>query len=329
MTRVGLIGCGFMGRMHAAVLASIPDVELVAVCSHRPEAGAAQLAEKYGVPAIYDWKEMIARQDLDVIDICLPTDLHAEVAIAAMHAGKHVFCEKPMARTVAEADAMIAASRETGRRLMIGHCIRFWSEYAELVRLMRTKELGELLSLNLTRYGEFPHWSVDGWLGEETRAGGAALDMHIHDSDFSLYLLGKPEFTQSLGTLDGRGVSQIFTTAQFGRTVVHTEGGWNLPPGTPFQMSFRAVFEKGAAIYERGLLTIYCADGTSRTPQFVPRGQAVGGGNLSDLGGYYLEWDYFLRCLQDDQPFDECTPESARDSLAYTLDEIRQVEARA
>ena len=129
--------------------------------------------------------------EVDVVDICLPTDLHADFAVRALQMGKHVVCEKPMAISLAEADRMIEAARKSGRRLMIAHCIRFWPEYVELRRLVESGELGHLLSLSLTRYSPFPSWGSDNWLADERRAGGAALDLHIHDTDFAAYLMGR------------------------------------------------------------------------------------------------------------------------------------------
>lgn len=317
-----------MGRMHSSVYSSLPDVQVVATHASRME-GAEKLAADHGATVVHDLKEILESNDVDVVDICLPTDVHAETAIAALDHGKHVFCEKPMARDSFQATAMIAAAERNNRQLMIGHCIRFWNEYAELERLKKSGELGELLSLNLIRYGEFPSWSIDGWIGDEARSGGAALDMHIHDTDFALHLLGQPDEVFSRGTIDDRGPSQIFTTMRFGKTVVHAEGGWNLPPKTPFKHAFRAIFERGAAIFDGGPLTVFQADGTNFVPVFASMSAGDIGGNLNDLGGYYHELKYFYDCLTTGRPMDRCTPTSALRSLEVTLDEIRQVKEAA
>lgn len=317
-----------MGRMHSSVYATLPDVQVVATHASRME-GAEKLAADHGATVVHDLNEILDSNDIDVVDVCLPTDVHAEVAIAALERGKHVFCEKPMARDSAQAKAMIAAAGANGRALMIGHCIRFWNEYAELAKLVRSGELGELRSLNLTRYGEFPSWSVDGWIGDEARSGGAALDMHIHDTDFALHLLGEPDEVFSRGTIDDRGPSQIFTTMRFGATVVHTEGGWNLPPNTPFKHAYRAIFERGAAIFDGGPMTVYQTDGSNYVPTFASMSAGDLGGNLSDLGGYYHEMKYFFDCLGTGEPMAKCTPQSALRSLEITLDEIAQVKGAA
>ncbi|MCE9557768.1 MAG: Gfo/Idh/MocA family oxidoreductase [Armatimonadetes bacterium] len=322
---VGLIGCGFMGRMHSSVYGTLSQANLKVCCAKHPES-ATKLAAPHGATVETDWKRVVSDDNLDAVDICLPTFLHAEVAITALENGKHVFCEKPMALTYEEAEKMAAAAKSSGKKLMIGHCIRFWNEYVTLTELVRSERFGKLLSLNLTRYGEFPSWSSEGWIGKENLAGGAALDMHIHDTDYALHLLGEPTEVKSFGTYDGRGLSQIFTTMAFGKTIVHLEGGWNLPPGTPFKMAFRAIFENGAAIMDGSPLTLYPASGQPEIPAYQAMGTATGSGNISDLSGYFHELNYFYNELGTGGNMDKVTPESALLSLKVTLQEIEQAK---
>jgi predicted dehydrogenase len=235
-------------------------------------------------------------------------------------------CEKPMALSLADADAMCAAAREAGVKMMVGHCIRFWPEYEELKRIVDSGSLGRMLSLNLTRYGAFPAYTVDKWAADVSKAGGG-MDMHIHDTDFALFLLGEPEAMHSFGSRDERGVGHFFTVMDYGDAVVHLEGGWNLPQGAPFRMEFRAVFEKGAAIYRDGELSVY-EEGSSRKFE-APKMEASGaGGNLSSLGGYYNELAYFVECVASDRTPTVVTPESSRASLRWVLEEVRQIEER-
>lgn len=327
MLKVGLVGCGFMGRMHATVYGALEGVELVAIADRRAEVSDA-FAAQWGAKGHPDLASMLQTEAIDYVDICLPTHQHAEASLAAIAAGKHVFCEKPMARSVEEADRMIAAAQAARVRLMIGHCIRFWPEYEIVHRLVAEGTLGALTSINLTRYGAFPSWSSENWLADEALSGGAALDMHIHDTDYALHVLGKPASMTSHGTVDTRGVSQIFTTMSYANVIAHLEGGWNLPASAPFKMAIRAIFERGAAIMDGGPLTIY-EDGKDPVEPEVPKMSAAGaGGNLSDLGGYYAELKYFTDCLASGAPMDRCTPESSRQSLAVALEEIEQAKSR-
>lgn len=321
MLKVAIVGAGFMGRMHSAVYGLLPNAEVAAVVDLDTEKASA-----LGAPVFATLEEALPL--VDAVDVCLPTYLHRDFTVRALQAGKHVLCEKPMALTTEDADAMIAAADESGKRLMIAHCIRFWPEYSYVRQLREEGTLGRLLSINLTRYGEFPSWSWTNWLADEAKAGGGALDMHIHDTDYALGLLGAPVETASFGTDDGRGIGQIFTTLRFpDGTVAHLEGGWNLPPGTPFKMAFRAIFEWGAAIMDGGPLTVYAQGKEPEIPEFEKMA-AAGGGNISDLGGYFHEIKYFVDRTLSGEPFEVTTPESSRRSLEVTLDEIAQVKGR-
>lgn len=149
MLKVGVVGCGFMGKMHSSVYAMLPNAEFVGVYDVSEERGKP-VAEKHGVAFFSDFEAFAA--SVDAIDICLPTYLHAEYTVKAAELKKHVLCEKPMALTTADAEKMVAACKENGVRLMIAHCIRFWPEYALLKKLTVEGQLGALVSLNLTRY---------------------------------------------------------------------------------------------------------------------------------------------------------------------------------
>ncbi len=316
-----------MGRMHAEVYGVLEGVDLVHVCDKTPTQHE-KIAARYGARTSQSIDEMLKDSELDVIDICLPTDLHADTTVKALEAGKHVVCEKPMALSVADADRMIAASTQTGKTLMIAHCIRFWPEYEVLEKIVKDGSLGQILSLNLTRYGAFPSWSTDNWLADEKRSGGGALDMHIHDTDYALYLLGQPSSQTSHGSVDPRGVSHMFTTATFGKVVAQIEGGWNLPSNAPFKMAFRAVFERGLVNMDAGPLTIF-EEGKDPVVPELPKMAVNTGGNIGDLGGYYFELKYFYEHLKSGEPLTRITPQSSRASLAATLEEIRQAKANA
>lgn len=314
-----------MGRMHANVYGLLEQSRLAAVCDSKPEK-AARFGADFGCPHYTDFDQMIANEQIDAVDVCLPTFRHREFTVRAAQAGKHVCCEKPMAMTVEEADEMIAACDSAGVRLMIAHCIRFWPEYAYLKKLVEDGSLGKLVSINLTRFGEFPSWSSDNWLADESKSGGGVMDMHIHDTDYILYLLGEPKELIARGNVDARGPSFAYTTMVYDGCVAHLEGGWNFPSKTPFKMAFRAAFERGAAIMDGGPLAIYEPGKEPFVPEF-PSMQAAGGGNISDLGGYYHELKYFVDRLQDGKPFEIVTPHTSRQSLATVLEEIRQIKA--
>lgn len=327
MLKIALVGCGFMGKMHSNVYAILPDATMSGFFDKDSQRSSA-FANQFGGKAYGSFAEVLADPDVDAVDICLPTYLHREFTVEAAQAGKHVMCEKPMALTLEDADKMTAACEANGVRLMIGHCIRFWPEYALLKKLIDEKTYGDLLSINLTRFGEFPSWSSDNWLADPSKAGGGVLDMHIHDTDYIHYILGEPDETASFGTIDARGPSHAFTTMRFGKTVAHIEGGWNLPIHTPFKMAFRAIFERGAVIMDGGPMTIYADNSEPIVPE-MPKMSAAGGGNISDLGGYYKELEYFVSRVIAGEPLEVVTPSSSRQSLSTVLQEIESMRANS
>ena len=192
MLKVGLIGCGFMGEMHANCYKNIDGVELVALADLRKEKAEALTAGTNAV--IYETgKELIEKADVDIIDICLPTFLHAEHAILAMDKVKYVFVEKPVALTYEEAQEMIKKQEATGCNVQIGQVIRFWDEYVKLRELMAEGKLGKVINANFRRISPVPTWGWNGWLSDIPLSGGAAQDLHVHDIDYVLSLFGEPK----------------------------------------------------------------------------------------------------------------------------------------
>lgn len=131
MVRIGLLGCGFIGKVHAKAYAQIPDAKVVAVVD-RDSGRAKEVAEELGAEVVPVVDDLLSRQDIDMVDVCLPTYLHADHVIAAARAGKHVLCEKPMALSLEQADAMIEATEQAGVAFMVGHTLRFWPEYVAI-----------------------------------------------------------------------------------------------------------------------------------------------------------------------------------------------------
>lgn len=328
MMRAGIIGFGGMGHFHASHYPSIPDVELVAVADSRPgqlEASALQInlgasgaCDLSGLHTYRSGEEMLAGERLDMVDICLPTDLHAECAIAAMRAGCHVLCEKPMARTLEEADAMVRTASETGRTLMIAQCLRFWPAYVRLYEAHRSGEFGRLLMLSLRRVSPVPGWGgAQTWFADGRRSGGALLDMHIHDTDFANWLLGVPTAVVTSGATGRTGAIDNAVTQYFyeGGPVVTGETSWSY--GGSWNAALCAIFEE--ATLEMGYRS---ADLTlarpGKQPESVP---------LPARNPYREEIAYFVGCLRDGRAPETCTPFSTRESIRIALAEERSALA--
>ena len=330
MQNIAIVGLGFMGTMHAQIYQQLRNATLVAVVDHH-QARARQALKKLGLKArvFATLGDMLAGCEVDAVDICLPTDLHAAFAFKAIAAGKHVFCEKPLALNLSDARKIVVAAKKAGVFFQVGHCIRFWPEYMAFAAFVRSGKAGRLLSLSLQRRAARPTYSEGNWLNKPVRSGGAALDLHIHDTDFVHHLLGKPAAVTSVGTKDKTGWSHIFTTYHFKDVAVTAEGGWNYPAGWGFQMAFQAVFERGAVEFDSGAspsLVVTLGNGAKHALPFKNPGageSSTGAGNLSSLGGYYNELEAFVSSLQKKQPPKVATGDQAAESLATALAEIQ------
>ena len=231
MLKVGLIGAGFMGDMHSACYAAIgKETVRIAGVADADSNKAKKIAETYGATIYPDAMAMIQSEEIDIIDICLPTNLHARYAQAAMEHGKAVFVEKPVCRTIDEAEKLIALQKQTGVSVMVGHCIRLWPEYRWLKNVMEQQLYGALETLVLKRVSPRPDWAWNNWLHQQKLSGGVTLDMHIHDVDFMYYLLGKPKTMNSVVAYGADGeANQVFTTYSYEHTAVQIEAAWNYP----------------------------------------------------------------------------------------------------
>ena len=193
MLKIGIIGGGFIGDMHAQCYKALPGhCEIKGIADIKAEK-ARELEKKFKVMIYRDAQTLIDNKDVDIIDICLPTYLHREYVIKAAKAGKHVLCEKPIALTVKDGKEMVNVTKTAGVKFMVAHVIRFWPEYVYLKELIKQKELGRLKSITLARLAARPVWSWQNWMQQPQKSGGALLDLHIHDTDFLLYVLGWPE----------------------------------------------------------------------------------------------------------------------------------------
>lgn len=331
MIKVGLIGAGFMGRTHAQCYAALPNAELVAVADVRKE-NAKEVAKETGAKAFPNADALIANADVDMVDICLPTFLHAEYTIKAAQKGLHILCEKPIALNVKEAEAMLRAADKAKVKFMVAQVIRFWPEYMVLRDWIKTKKLGKLISLNCTRVSPRPTWGWQNWLNKAAKSGSALVDLHIHDVDFIRYILGDPIEVDAYGTQSKGGWEHIFAVYTYPKKVsASAEGGWNFPASYPFKMAFSAVFAKGAIEFDSrcAQLAVYPEDGEPLYPEIPTIDLDTGdrGGNLSDIAGYFNEIQYFVNCLEKNEHPKIVTAVDARDSLALAMKELKIAEA--
>jgi predicted dehydrogenase len=220
-----------------------------------------------GVKATKQFDDLLADPGIDLIDLCVPTLAHPKLAIAALKAGKHVVCEKPLARTAALAHEIVSAAASARGYFLPAMCIRFWPEYVWLKEAIASGRYGRVRAARFRRVSEPPGWSTDFMDG--ARSGGALLDLHIHDVDFVQYCFGRPNAVFATGfSALSNAIDHV--TAQFlvdGGAVVSAEGGWAMTAGFGFHMGYTVQFERATADFD-------CNRGADALRLFEP-GQAA------------------------------------------------------
>ncbi|RJE82633.1 gfo/Idh/MocA family oxidoreductase [Paenibacillus sp. 1011MAR3C5] len=330
MLKVGLIGFGFMGRMHfdnyVRLMSEGAEVQLVAICDTRIEElkNASARGNIATAQEVYDLspyrlyeniEEMLEKEELDVVNITLPTPLHADLTISLLQRGIHVLCEKPIARTSEEAHRMAEAAKQTGKTLMIGQCLRFWPAYEYAKQCVTDGRYGSALSGSFFRGSAAPQ----GWFLNGELSGGCMLDMHIHDTDMINWLFGKPDQVSSIArnVIPGSAYDSVSTNYIYADgKVLNAQADWTLQGDFGFAMSYRINFEGGNLIFERDQLRVNPND----QPGFVA--------DLPADMGYYREIKHFLEAVAKNQPISVCTPESAAASLEIIEAEIRSADNR-
>jgi predicted dehydrogenase len=310
MIRVGIIGFGGMGRVHFDAYQKIDGCRVIALADVDPER-----AKKDGCRSCTDYRELLADNEIDAVDVCTATPLHAEICVAALRAGKHVVCEKPMARTQADADAIVAAAEVSDKFFMVAQCMRFWPEWAYLKQAYDDGRFGKLRGINFRRTTA----CLSGWFRDGKISGGAILDLHVHDVDFIYWLLGKPKAVMSRGYPGFTGEIDHVVTQYFYDNVplVTAEGGWAMAEKFPFAMVYVANFERATIASDSSqqpMLKLY-HNGEVTTPQTAPG------------MGYEHELRYFIECIQTNR---RPTLATANDAAAtYRIIQAEQESIRS
>ncbi|MFW6163449.1 MAG: Gfo/Idh/MocA family protein [Planctomycetota bacterium] len=335
MVKVGILGVGFMGTAHFRAYTGYRKAKVVALCDLNPkrlkgdwsdiagniEGAGASGADIRKLHLHADPADLFADPDVEVVDITLPTFLHAEYAVAALEAGKHVVCEKPMAVSLRECDKMIAAADRADRRLFIAHCIRFWPEFVALKEIIDGGTYGKVLAASFWRKSSTPAWSWDNWLMDEARSGGAVVDLHIHDTDYINSVFGVPKSVRSVGVVgavSNSAVDSLVTEYLYDNgPQISAEGTWALAPTFGFTHGFCVTLEGATVEHDaksETRLTVHTADGKTRTPRVGQR------------DGYEAELRHFVDCVAAGKDSEVVTAQAARDALKVTLAEARAVK---
>lgn len=306
--RVAIVGVGGMGYTHFNIHKNMQDTTLVAACDLLLDRVKSK-ADCTGINLYDDFYKMLEVEKPDIVDVSTPTYLHKEHAIAAMRAGAHVICEKPMALTREDADEIIAVAKETGKVFMAAHVLRFMGPYAYLQDVVKSGKYGKPIKIRMSRMSGTPIWSFENWMLDKEKSGHVVLDLMIHDIDLTQYMFGMPR--DIVGTVYEMNNITNYASINYiydGFSVAF-EGGW-FKTDIPFESDFFAIFEGGYVKLCNGVL--------------VDNGEVVDldkseviedtGINISSVDGYSQEIRHFIDCIKSGEaPL--VTPESSAQSV--------------
>ena len=287
--KVGVVGAGFIGAIHLGAYANMPEVEVVGVADALPETAVAGAAV-VGARPYASYEELVVAEEVEVVDVCLPTAYHRELTLKAAREGKHVILEKPIARNLEDAEAILDAFPGDGGRLFVGHVLRFFPEFARIKQMIGAGELGTVGVARASRRSPFLTGWND-WYADWRMSGGVLVDLVIHDFDFLRWSLGEVERVYAKGVM-GREYNRLdyaLVTLRFeSGAIAHIEGQWGYP----------GLFNHSMEV--AGSRALVATDSTEPPPVQL-LGGAIGPGESPDVvtgkSPFQTELEHFIRCI--------------------------------
>ncbi len=332
--RVGIVGTGFVAATHIKAYQRLEGAKIVGLCNPSGRnldgdfsnvtgnIGSSDPVrlDMAGVEAYRDFERMLANPSIDLVDVCSPTSSHVAQTIAALQAGKHVLCEKPIARSAEQARTMVKAASESASFFMPGMCLRFWPEWAWLKRTVAENRYGKVLAARFRRVAEPPWWGQANYLYGK-HSGGALFDLHIHDTDFVQYCFGKPLSVFSSGYSKFSGAIDHLVTQYTipGGGLIHAEGGWAMTPGFGFSMAYTVNFERATADYD--------ITRTEAPLRLFEEGQAPRDVRCGSDDAFFLELKSFLDSIRCGKASSTVTPEDGVVTLEICEAEEESVQS--
>jgi len=331
--KVGIIGMGSMGSTHLDIYSQINEVEVVAVSdlirsrldgSSRAEGNISGQARgnltDLQIKQYFDGMDLIADPDIELIDICVGTNLHSVLVETALARGKHVLVEKPLARTYDEAKRIVQSATKSSSNIMCAMCLRYWPAWVWLKKIIDNREYGECLSLTCKRQTSHPPGA---FYSNDDECGGAILDLHIHDADFINHCFGMPKAVFSQGYRGPSGgidhVSTQYIYDQPQKTpLVTAEGTWTMQEGYGFNMSYIANFEHATACY------LLDNEETLRLFQSNCKPETI---KLDEGMGYEFEIRSFVADILSNKKSDIASLKQAAESVAIIEAEIASIKS--
>lgn len=316
MLKVAIVGLGGISKGHVDAWQKLPNAKIIALCDIRPEQ-LTKPHERTGAVCYEHFDKMLEKEHIDVLDICLPTDLHADYAIKALEKGIHVLIEKPISLKYEDVERVYSTAEKHGVKVMVAQVLRFWDEYVYLKELVDKKTYGKVLSGFVERIGTTPRWSFQNWMTDPARSGLVPFDLHIHDLDFLVYTFGPPKGSKKYRA---RTANQdyIHVVYEFDDFFISADSAW-FYKDVPFHSGFRFQFEHALVIYKDKQLKIIPEDGETFIVTGAPSG-TESGINLPATNAFFNEIEYFAQCVIEDKATDRVKKEELQIVLKNLLD---------
>lgn len=319
MKKIAIIGFGFIGKAHLQAYEKIKNAQVTTICT-RNKIGIQEIKDRYEI--VSNFSEVLSNDEIDVVDICLPTYLHEQYIIQAAKAGKQIICEKPLTLSIESVERIFSAVEKHQVHLFVGHVLRFWPEY-KLIRDYCDKGKFKDAEIFLAkRLGQFPQWSD--WFKYHEKSGGALFDLHIHDVDYASYLLGEIDSVYSVGTKNQYGTwDHLMTTLSLkSGAKAFIEASHRMPLGYPFTMELRVQAKQG-------VIEFHSASGknienrqNSNNSVYIYSNENVITLPVENEDAFQNELSYFLHCIENNMK-NEVIPLA---DVFYTLKLLKAIE---
>ncbi|REJ69110.1 MAG: gfo/Idh/MocA family oxidoreductase [Planctomycetota bacterium] len=341
MIKIGIAGLGFMGMIHYLAYQRLRGVKVVAMWELDPKRLAGdwrsikgnfgppgEMMDLSGIARYESMKDFLADEKVDMVDVCLPPSLHAKVTVAALKAGKHVFCEKPIALKASDGARMVRAASAARKKLFIGHVLPFFPEFDFAYEAVTSKRYGRLLGGHFKRVISDPQW-LQGFYDPE-RVGGPMLDLHVHDAHFIRLLCGMPTGVSTVGRLRGEVAEYFNSQFRFRdpRLSVTATSGTIGQQGRGFLHGYEIHFERATLAFEFAMvgdeprtlmpLTVFDRQGGATEPKLA-------GGDPVDC--FVAELKHALACLKNKKKSKILDGSLARDALKICQQQTKSLVA--
>lgn len=320
MLKVGIWGYGGIASVHRRAYATLEEsgapVKLVAVCDIRKEQFDAEIkinisdGSEKPLPKIEkcytDIDEMMEKEDLDIIDICVPAYLHKDAAVKALGKGYNVLCEKPMALSYEDCKAIMDAAKNAKGKIIIGQCLRFNPLYNYAKEVVADERYGKALNASFWRLSQTPIWGWENWYMDINKSGGVNFDLHIHDIDAINYIFGVPDKISCFNTGNKKmsGRDTVFTNLVYDNgTIINARGDWGLPQNFRFDYGFRIDFENAALELKNEKLYLITDNKNEELPIHLTEHQIAS------------EIRYLADCIVNDKQPEKIALESTADTI--------------